>query len=137
MAAKSTYLANAIGNMVVRNVAYSQPSVVYLALFTNAASLAGLIAGTQTGEVSNSGTNYTRQAITFSAFSSGTSGNSAPITFLSATAGWGNVTFAAISDSGSWNGGNILYAATLSSVQTINTGNTLSIGPSLITLTET
>lgn len=136
MAAKSYYLANAIGNLVCRNVSYTPPATVYLALFDGTSSTGNLQAGTLTGEISTTGTAYARQAVSFAAFASGVAGNSVAVTFPTATANWGNVTYAALMDSATALTGNVLYYAPLSSVQTINNGNQLALNPGVLSVTE-
>lgn len=99
----SDYLANKLLDHALKNTAYTQPSTVYLALFTTAINKKDAI-GTPT-EVS--GTGYARKAITFASASQGASLNSAAVTFDAPTADWGTVISMAIVDASS--SGNILF----------------------------
>jgi len=132
MSQASNYLETAIFNHVFRNTAYTSPSSLYVALFTSTATAADVEAGTLTNEVS--GGAYARQTITFSAPSNGAGSNSGTITFPTASANWGTIRFAAVTDASS--GGNILWWAQLNSDVTINSGNTYqfntaSVAPSV------
>lgn len=115
--AKSDYLEQIILNQVLRGVAYSQPSAVYLALFTVAEDDTGG-AGT---EVAGGG--YTRQTITFSAPVANEASNSADVLFPVATADWGEVLHFGIFDAAV--AGNLLYHAPLTASRTILTGDQL------------
>jgi len=114
----STYLANALANHVYRNTAYTSPTATYSALFTSTATLAQIIAGTLTNEVS--GGAYARVAVTFGAPTAGVVNNST-VTFATATAGWGTIRFVAEMDAAT--AGNVLSVAQLSSDVVISTGN--------------
>lgn len=132
MTAKSDYLEDAILNAVLRNVSYTSPTTVYVALFTTATSDAG--GGT---EVPNSN-GYGRTAITFSAPSpSGTITSSADCTFPQASGGnWGTITHFAIVDSATHGGGNFLYHGAFSSSKTIDDGDTFKIPAGDMDITE-
>lgn len=97
-AAMSDYLEGKLANHTLRNVAFTSPVTVYLALFKSPVTPAELEAGTLTNEVT--GGAYARQAVTFGAPSSpgGVTTNSAQVTFPTATAAWGTVTHYAIMD---------------------------------------
>jgi hypothetical protein len=114
----SSYLISALLNHVYRNTAYTSPTQTYAALFTSTATLAELIAGTLTHEVT--GGAYARQAATFAAPSGGAVSNST-ITYATATAGWGTIRFVAEMDA--LTAGNILSLSQLSSDVVISTGN--------------
>ena len=114
MAAISTYLANKLLDHTLRNVAYTPPSTVYLALYTSAPG-----AGDTGTEVSGGG--YARQAVTFSPASGGQIVNSADVVFPAATASWGTITHVGVRDAAT--GGNLLYYAALSTVKTIAAGD--------------
>src|SRR5690348_2471636 len=87
----STYLKNALLNATIRNVTYTSPAIVYLALFTTDPG-----AGNTGTEVT--GGSYARQAVTFSApvAGPGTSQqcvNSGDVVFPQATASWGTISY--------------------------------------------
>lgn len=93
MSEASDYLENKIIDHLLRNQAFTPPSIIYVALFT---AVTGLEANNPTAEVS--GGSYARQIITLSAASGGASSNSADITFPQASASWGTVSHFAIVD---------------------------------------
>lgn len=120
MAEFSTYLENELYDHVLRNAAYTSPTTVYAALFTDAGSSALLEAGTLTGEVSGNG--YARTAITFGAPTAGLGSNSAAVTFPAASGGnWGTIRYMAIMDAST--AGNVLLYTQLNSDVIINDGN--------------
>jgi len=118
MAGISTYLANKLLDHTLRNVAYTPPTAVYVALYTNNPTASGT--GT---EVSGGG--YARQQVTFNASSGGVITNNADVVFPTATASWGTVTYVGIRDAAT--GGNLLYFAPLSVSKTIDAGDQLKI----------
>lgn len=129
MASKTDYLENAVLNHVLRNVALTSPTTVYVALYTAAPGESA--AGT---EVSTSGTAYARQAITFAAPSSGSVTQSGDILFPVATSNWGTIVAYAICDAVS--AGNILYYSTVTPNKAINTGDQAKIASGSIVVSE-
>jgi len=125
MSAFSNFMEDGIIEFFLRNNAdtYTPPATVYVALFTTSGSLAGLEAGTLTGEVSTSGTAYARQSVAFNAASGGATANTSDITFPTATASWGEIQFMALMDSDVEGSGNVLMAAQLSANKTVATGD--------------
>ena len=120
---KSSYLNTAVINAVLRSTSFTSPTTVYLALFNgNPAS-----GGTET-----SGGSYARQAITFGTPSSGSSSNSAALTFSNMPAT--TVSHVAIYDAAT--AGNQLYYAAASSSKTTNAGDTVSVAIGGIVVTE-
>ncbi len=132
------YLENKLIDALFRNVGYSIPTTLYIGLF----SASPTDTGSQTAEVSTSGTAYARQAIssatsTWSATDSPTStanpsgGTSATtytladIDFPTATADWGTVTSIGILDASS--SGNMLWYGDLTVPKTVTTDDTFSI----------
>lgn len=111
MAAISTYLANKLLDHSLRNVAYTPPATVYLALYTSNP-------GPDNTGTEVSGGGYTRQPVTFSAASAGQIVNSADVVFPVATAAWGTITHVGVFDAAT--GGNLLYYAALSAAKTID-----------------
>ena len=86
MAEFSDYYEDKIIDHMLRGVAFTQPATIYVALFT---ADTGLEANNPSAEAS--GGSYAREAVTLSAASSGTSANSAAVTFTTATGSWGTV----------------------------------------------
>ena len=134
MAAFSDFLENELLDHVLRNEAYTAPSSVWIALFT---ADNGLEAGTITGEVS--GGAYARievggtSGLTFSVASAGSSSNEQDITFPTATADWGTVSYAAIMDAST--GGNVLFHGALTVAKTVNNGDTFKFNAGDMTIT--
>lgn len=113
----SNFLENEL-TKYFRNLAITQPAVVYLALFT---AVTDAEAGTGTEVVGGS---YARVAVTFGAPSNGVIVNSVQVSFPTASANWGVVTHAALFDALTvGNALSIIKALTTS--RTINNGDTL------------
>ena len=113
----SDYLESILLNQVLNGAAYSQPSTVYVALYTVAPTDAG--GGTEVSQVSG-GLNYVRQSMTGgSAWTvTGTAtraNNTAAITFPVAGDTWGTVVAVGIFDSATIGAGNLLFWGTLTS----------------------
>lgn len=128
MSAFSDFYENKIIDHMLRGVAYTVPTTVYVALFT---ANTGLEANNPSSEVSTSGTAYTRQAVTLSAAASGASSNSGDLTWSTATSNWGTVTSAAIVDHVSnvtWGTNvNVLMWADLTASKLVNSGDVFKI----------
>ena len=122
MAELSAYMEDRIVNFM-RNTAITGEAAAYVALFTDSASLAGLEAGTLTGEVS--GGSYARELAGLSAPSGGVSANASDITFPTATGDWGAVTYVALMDADS--AGNVLMYSALDTPKTVASGDTFKI----------
>lgn len=118
MAGISTYLANKLLDHSLRNVSFTPPTAVYVALYTSDPTAADT--GT---EVSGGG--YARQQVTFNVASGGQITNNSDIIFPTATASWGTITHIGIRDAAT--GGNLLYFSTLSIPKTIDAGDQLKI----------
>jgi hypothetical protein len=110
------YLEDKLRDHVLRNVAYTSPTTVYLALFTTATTDAG-------GGTEVVGGSYARQAVAFTAGAagSGAADNTAAETFSNMPAV--TVTHAAIMDASS--GGNMLLHGPLPSPKTVGAGDAL------------
>jgi hypothetical protein len=124
------YLENALLGHLTGQAAMGAPGATYAALFTVAPT--DSTAGT---EVSTSGTNYARQAVTWGAASGGSIANSAQIKFPSsgnATANFGTVVAIGIMDAST--SGNLLMYGSLSATVTINTGDNFTITAGGLTL---
>lgn len=115
----SNYAEGKIVEHMLRNVAWTSPTTVYLALFT---AVTDAEAGTGT-EVSTGG--YARQAITFGAHSNGAVSNSSPVAFTASGANYGTVTHSGIfDDPTAGNALSIIKAMAASRV--VNDGDTLT-----------
>ena len=127
MAEMSNYLENAMINAVLRNTSYTSPGTVYVALYTTDPTDADT--GTEV-----SGGSYARTAVTFGAPSNGVSTNSASVTFPTATASWGTVSYIGIRDAST--SGNLLFHTALDEAKTVGTGDifTISTGNLSVTL---
>jgi hypothetical protein len=128
MSAASDYLENKLLDHTLRNTAFSQPSGLYVGLFT---ANTGLETNSPSAEVS--GGSYARETIAFSAASSGSASNSATVTFDAATANWGTITHVAVLDAST--SGNVLFHGAVTSAKTIETGDTFQISSGNLTIT--
>lgn len=126
MAAMSNFLENALVNAVLRNTAYSSPSIVYVGLFTSDPTDAG--SGTEVA-----GNGYARRSATFATPSNGVSTTSATIEFPQATGSWGTVAFFGIYDA--LTGGNLLIHGALTTSKTIDNGDVFRITSGNLTVT--
>jgi hypothetical protein len=124
---KTVYLDTVLLNHVLRGVAYSSPSTIYVALFTTAPTptLPGI-------EVS--GGAYARQPATFTDPVAGTTANSADVVFPTATAPWGTVEAYALMDAAS--GGNMLYFASFAAPRLIDVNDDARFPAGQLTVTE-
>lgn len=133
MAAKSLYLDDAILNHVLRNTALTPTASVYVALYTVAPT-----PSTSGTEVTNVGTAYARQAVTFGAPTGiGVVSNSAPVAFPVATLAYGApIVACAILDNGGYGLGNILYFGTLGTPKTVGNGDQVNFAALALSVTE-
>jgi hypothetical protein len=127
MSAASNYLENKVLDHVLKNTAYSQPSNLYIGLWT---ADNGLESGTLTAEVS--GGSYARKAVTFDAASGGSAANAATVTFDAATANWGTITHVAVMDA--LTSGNVLFHGAVTTSKTIESGDTFQISSGNLTI---
>ena len=125
----TNYLADRLIQATVRDIAWTTPNKVYLALYKTDPTKAGYSAG----EVS--APSYNRQEITFTAPLDGVSRNASQIDFSTATSNWGNVGWVSIMDKES--GGFMLYFAGLNDPKTILSGDQFKIDAGKINLTLT
>jgi len=134
MASASDYLETAILDHITGNAAYAQPGVLYVALFTDAASDADLEQGILTNEAA--GINYQRKSVVFGAAVQNQSNNVTDVIFNQAGAGgWGTVDHVAIMDS--FTNGNILFHKQLGTPQPIADGDQLKFNIDNLTITMT
>lgn len=125
----SNYLETALLNHAFRNVVYTPPTTVYVALFNT------LPAGDGTGGTEVSGGSYARQAITFGAPTGGSPASttsSALVQFPTATASWGTINGAGIYDAPT--GGNLLEMGPLATPKTVGTGDAFAFPVSTYSL---
>ena len=112
----SNYYITNLLKVLTNQGTFTSPTTVYLALYTSNPNPNN--SGTEV-----SGGSYTRQSISWSAVGTGQStSNTNTITFPTATGTWGTITYWALFDAVS--SGNLLMFAPVSSVVTINNGNT-------------
>jgi hypothetical protein len=136
MSAASNYLENKVLDHVLRVASYTQPSGLWLALFTNTSgsAAANLEAGTLTDEVTTSGSAYARKTVAFAAASSGTSATNATVTFDAATANWGTITHVAVMDGSTAGAGNVLFYGAVTTSKQIDTGDTFQVSSGNLTI---
>ena len=91
---------------------FASPTNLYVGLFT-------AVADGETGSVTEvTGNGYTRMSVAFDASSGGSAGNTATVTFPTATGGdWGVIPHAGIYDAAS--GGNLLFYGALTVTKTV------------------
>jgi len=116
--ATSNYLENKLVDHVLRNTAYTSPTTVYVALFTDDPTDADT--GTEVATAS-----YDRQSVTFSAPSNGATSNSAEVAWDTATESWGTITHIGVYDA--LTTGNLLYHGPLSESLEVLTDNVFKI----------
>lgn len=134
MAGKSNYLEAAFLNHLFRTTALSQPTNVYVALFTAAPADSG-------GGTEVSGGSYARVAVSRADASwnapAGTPRaitNAGAITFPTSTGTWGTLTHFGLLDAST--SGNLLYWGALSTNPAITSGMTPSFATGQLTVTE-
>ena len=124
----SHYLENKLISATVRNLSYSTPVKVYLALFKTNPTKKDI-------GIEVTGDSYTRPNVTFAVPADGVTQNPAQITYAVATTNWGDVSYVGIMDSKE--DGNLLYFTELENHKNILTGDQLKFKPTEITLTLT
>jgi len=111
----SDYLENNILDHVFKNTAFTQPTNLYVALFTAAPSDAG-------GGTEVSGGAYARvNHNTWDVSAVGATANTTEVLFASATANWGTITHIGIFDAVTL--GNLIAWAPLTASKAINSGD--------------
>lgn len=123
----SDYAENLVLNFLLRATG-SPPASLYIALHTGDTGENGT-----TNEVSTSGTNYARQAVTFAAPSGGTIASNSTATFGVASSLWGTVTNFSIWDASS--GGNCIATGLFAGTRTVNINDQVSLASGGITIT--
>jgi hypothetical protein len=128
--AASDYLENKVLDHVLRNTAFTQPTGLWLGLFT---ADTGLEENTPSAEVSTSATAYARKTISFDAASGGSSSSAATVTFDAATANWGTITHVAVMDAAT--AGNVLFWGAVTTSKSIESGDTFQVSQGNLTIT--
>lgn len=128
------YLENELLDHVLSASTYTPPATLYFGLWT--AALFDSATGSTTGEVSTSGTNYARAAVTnnttnFAAASGGIKTNSTTISYSTASVSWGTVSYVGVTDA--ITGGNMLMWADLTTGKAIASGDTPSFSVGSLT----
>lgn len=123
----SDYAENLVLNFLLRATG-SPPAALYIALHTGDTGENGTL-----NEVSTSGTNYARQAVTFAAPSGGTIASNSTATFGVASSLWGTVTNFSIWDASS--GGNCIATGLFAGTRTVNINDQVSLASGGITIT--
>jgi len=128
MSAASDYLEDKLLDHVLGNTSFSQPSNVYLALFT---ATTGLESNNPSAEITTSGSAYSRQSLSFGDSSSGSCSTDADVTFSAATSNWGTITHVAVVDHASntnWGTDvNVLFYGAVTTSKTIESGDTFQV----------
>ncbi len=124
---KSNYLASKIYNHTLRNVAYTPPTSVYIALYS------AIVNGDTETMTELTGNGYARQLVTFGA-DTNVGANSLAVAFPLATASWLPVVGVAIKDA--LTGGRVLYYGDLLPNKTIETGEQLAFPAGSIIVEE-
>ena len=124
----TNYLADKLFNATVRNIGYTTPEKVYLALFKTDPTK-------ESTGIEVTGASYTRPNVVFEEPVDGVAQNPAQVTYAVATTNWGDVGWVGIMDSKE--DGNLLYFTVLENPKNILTGDQLKFKPNEITLTLT
>ena len=125
----TNYLANRLVKATVGDVSYTAPDKVYLALYTEDPTKAGI------GDSEVDQASYTRKEVTFTEPVDGVSTNSGKIEWGTATSNWGNVSFIGVLDSAS--SGFMLYFTALDNAKEILSGDQFIIDVNKLKLTLT
>lgn len=126
MSAASDYLENKLLDHTLGNTAFTQPSALYVGLYTSSP-------GDDDSGTEVSGGSYARQTASFAAASGGSCSTDATITFPAATANWGTITHVSVHDASS--AGNLLFHGAVTSSKTIESGDTFQISSGNLTIT--
>ena len=123
----SDYLEDALLDHVLKTSAFSQPSNIYIELYTTAPTDAG-------GGTPVSGGSYARvQSNVWDPSSGGSASNTNKVTFPQASANWGTVVAFALFDA--ITGGNMLAWGDLTASKAVNSGDTAEFGIGDLTVT--
>ena len=124
MSAFSDYLEDKIGDSVFRGATFPTIANIYVGLSSAAPTEAGTF-----NELANTGA-YARVTVAASTAQWGALAadvsNVNAITFPTATADWASATHFFLADSATYNAGNLLYYAALTTARTVTNGGTAS-----------
>ena len=125
----TNYLANRLIKATVGDVSYTAPDKVYLALYTEDPTKAGI------GDSEVNQASYARKEVTFTEPVDGVSTNAGKVEWGTATSNWGNVSYVAVLDAPS--SGFMLYFTALDNVKEILSGDQFIINVNELQLTLT
>jgi len=125
----TNYLANRLVKATVGDLSYTAPDKVYLALYTEDPTKAGI------GDSEVDQASYTRKEVTFTEPVDGVATNAGKIEWGTATSNWGNVSFIGVLDSAS--SGFMLYFTALDNAKEILSGDQFIIDVNKLKLTLT
>ena len=125
----TNYLANRLVKATVGDVSYTAPDKVYLALYTEDPTKAGI------GDSEVDQASYTRKEVTFTEPVDGVASNAGKIEWGTATSNWGNVSYVGVLDSAS--SGFMLYFTALDNAKEILSGDQFIINVNQLQLTLT
>lgn len=128
MSALSDYAEKLVLDWLMTTGSATRPTAWYVALYTAAPSDAG-------GGTEVSGAGYSRKAITFNTASTpgGTTSNSGIVSWTAAGGNYGTVTHVGLFDAST--AGNLLWQGGLSTLKTVNDGDTIQFSAGNLTLT--
>ena len=128
---KTNYLENKVLDHTLGVAPYTQPTAIYVGLFTTEPQEDGT--GTEV-----SGNGYAREAITFSSASNGQTNGPATgdgaVEFTANGGSWGTITHFALFDA--LTAGNMLYKGALSTSKTVADGDSVRFAETSIIITE-
>jgi hypothetical protein len=124
---KTDYLRNALADHVLRGVVFTPPTAWFLALFSITPTSSG--GGTEVAVGA-----YSRQAVTFSAATSGESHNTLALNFPTPTLDWGPIPGVALFDA--LTAGSMLYFGVLGTPKTVYAGEDLYFPVGYFSITE-
>lgn len=125
---KSYYLDNLYLNAALRNLPFTPPSQIYVALYT-------VIPSPAASGIEISGGGYIRQLVTFAAPNNGQLRSDADVVFPVANAVWGEVAGFALVDAVSE--GNVLYYAGLGSPRNVDVSDQVKFPSGALVCQET
>ena len=125
----TNYLADRLIKATVGSVSYTAPSKVYLALYTEDPTKAGI------GDSEVDQASYTRKEVTFTVPVDGVATNASKVEWGTATSNWGNVSYVAVLDAPS--SGFMLYFTALDNPKDILSGDQFIINVNNLNLTLT
>ena len=125
----TNYLANRLVKATVGDLSYTAPDKVYLALYTEDPTKAGI------GDSEVDQASYTRKEVTFTEPVDGVSTNASKLEWGTATSNWGNVSYIGVLDSAS--SGFMLYFTALDNPKEILSGDQFVINVNQLKLTLT